>query len=147
MTSEAAPVQQVTENLTGKRIVAGIIDVVILAVLFVIMSMLFGDADSEGSSFSLNLDGGPALLYFLLVMAYYIGLEGTSGQTLGKKAMGLRVVALDGALTWGKVVVRNLLRIVDGLPFLYLVGVISIAVSKKHQRIGDMAAQTVVTTA
>ena len=144
MTSEPVPTPEVTENLTGKRVVAGAIDVIVLAVLFFVMSAMFGDTESEGSSFSVNLSGGPALIYFLLVLAYYLVPEGISGQTLGKRIMGLRVVALDASLSWGKVAIRNILRIVDGLPIFYLVGIIAIAVSKKHQRIGDMAAQTIV---
>jgi uncharacterized RDD family membrane protein YckC len=44
-------------------------------------------------------------------------------------------------------VVRNLLRVVDGLPFLYLVGIITIAASKRDQRVGDMAAGTIVVRA
>ena len=59
--------------------------------------------------------------------------------------MGLKVASLDGAAYGpGKAFVRNLLRIVDGLPFLYLVGIFTIAVSKNHQRVGDMAAGTTV---
>lgn len=133
-----------TENLTGNRILAGLIDVIVLGVVFVLMSSLTGGTESGDGKFSVNLEGGPAILYFLIALAYYIIPEGLTGQTLGKKIVGLRVVAETGALSWGKVVIRTLLRIVDGLPVLYLVGIITIAVSKKHQRIGDMAAGTLV---
>ncbi len=147
MTTEA-PAVAPAENLLGKRIAAGLIDSVVLFVLFVLVAAIFGDSSSGNSSFSLNLSGLPAVLYFALVIAYYIVPEATSGQTLGKKLIGLRVTTLDGsALTWGKVIVRNLLRIVDGLPALYLVGIIAIMTSKSHQRIGDMAASTVVVRA
>ncbi len=138
------PTPETTENLTGNRIVAGAIDVAVVVVLFFIMSALFGDSESDGSSFSVNLTGGPALIYFLLALVYYLVPEGLSGQTLGKKIMGLRVVALDGSLSWGKVAIRNILRIIDGLPIFYLVGIIAIVTSKKHQRLGDLAAQTIV---
>jgi len=90
------------------------------------------------------LDGLPALLYFIVVLAYYIVPEVQMGKTLGKMVMGLKVVAENGSYSWGKAFIRNILRIVDGLPVLYLVGVICIAVTKKHQRIGDMAAGTLV---
>jgi uncharacterized RDD family membrane protein YckC len=50
-------------------------------------------------------------------------------------------------LTLGKVAIRTVLRIVDGLPFLYLLGLIVVAVSKQNQRIGDMAAGTLVVKA
>ena len=146
MMNEATPAVNQAENVTGIRIVAGIIDVVLLFVLFLVMSMLFGDSDSGDGGVSVNLNGAPALLYFLLAFGYYLVLEATTGQTLGKKVMGLKVVALEGELSWGKVAIRTILRILDGL-FLYLVGVICIAVSKKHQRIGDMAAGTIVVKA
>jgi uncharacterized RDD family membrane protein YckC len=146
VTTDAPAIEQV-ENVTGRRVVAGFIDVVILGVIFVLMSALSGGTESEDGSFSANLDGGPALLFFLIVMGYYLVPEALSGQTIGKKIMGLRVVSLAGPLTWGKVAIRTILRIVDAFPVFYLVGIITIAVSKKNQRIGDMAAGTVVTRA
>jgi uncharacterized RDD family membrane protein YckC len=139
-----------TEDITGPRILAALIDTVVLVVVFVIFAALFGDTESssgeDGAGFSLNLTGGPAIIYFLVVLAYYIGLEATSGQTLGKKVMGLRVVSAEGPYTTGKAVIRNVLRIVDGLPILipYLVGLIVMVSSKNTQRIGDMAAGTIV---
>ncbi|MPZ47820.1 MAG: RDD family protein [Dehalococcoidia bacterium] len=147
MNEAVQPQAAVTENVTGPRIVAGIIDVVILGILFVIMSMLFGDSESDSSSFSVNLSGLPGLIYGVLAFGYYMVLEATSGQTLGKKIMGLRVVSLEGEMSWGKSAIRTILRIIDGLPFLYLLGVILIAASKKNQRLGDMAAGTIVTRA
>jgi uncharacterized RDD family membrane protein YckC len=144
----ATPTPPAAGDVTGIRIVAALIDIVLLFVVFIIMAALFGDTDSKGdSSFSVNLSGLPALVYFVIVIGYYVVLESSGGQTLGKKIMGLKVVALDGTLTKTKVVVRTLLRIVDGLPFLYLVGIIAIVASKQKQRIGDMAAGTVVVRA
>ncbi|HLF78459.1 MAG TPA: RDD family protein [Dehalococcoidia bacterium] len=137
------------ENLLGRRIVAGLIDFVLLTVLLIIMSSLFGESSSDGGSFSVSLTGFPAIIYILLAIGYFLVLEMQTGQTLGKMVMGLRVVSLEGPLSWGKVAIRTLLRAVDGLPWLlpYLVGIICIAVSKNHQRIGDMAAGTAVVRA
>jgi uncharacterized RDD family membrane protein YckC len=54
-------------------------------------------------------------------------------------------VKADGSVfDWSGALIRNVLRLVDGLPFLYLVGIITIAASKKKQRLGDMAAGTLV---
>ena len=66
--------------------------------------------------------------------------------TVGKMAMGLRVVkAADGSpISWGESIIRNLLRIVDALPFFYILGMILIAVTAKKQRVGDLAASTIV---
>jgi uncharacterized RDD family membrane protein YckC len=62
-------------------------------------------------------------------------------------AMKLRVVRQDGAaLDWQAAVVRNILRIIDGL-FFYLVGAIAVWISKSKQRLGDMAAHTIVVRA
>jgi uncharacterized RDD family membrane protein YckC len=149
-TSPTSAQAVVAEDVTGKRIVAAIIDIVVLAVVFVVFAMLFGDTepeDPDAEGFNLSLTGGPAIIYFLVVIAYYWILEAATGKTLGKMIMGLRVQAIDGAYTPMKAFIRNLLRIVDGLPFLYLLGLIVMATSKRKQRIGDMAAGTIVVKA
>lgn len=67
------------------------------------------------------------------------------GQTPGKKRYGLRVVNDNFTpVTWGNSCIRNLLRSADFLPFCYIFGLISMAVSGKFQRLGDMAAGTLV---
>ena len=71
-------------------------------------------------------------------------MEATQGATLGKMALGLRVVKTDGSpITWTDSIIRNLLRIIDGL-FIYLVGAIFVWTSPLKQRLGDRAAHTVV---
>ena len=140
--NESAPAAVApTENLLGSRIVAGVIDLVVIVAIGVVMTVLFGDTESEDGGFEASLSGVPFLIYVLLSFAYYFVLENTRGQTLGKMVMGLKVVSTVGPLTPGKVAIRTLLRIVDGFLF-YLVAVIAIAVSSNHQRIGDMAAGT-----
>jgi uncharacterized RDD family membrane protein YckC len=150
-TTAQAAQAAVAEDVTGKRIVAAIIDIVVLAVVFFVFAALFGDSESssgdEGASFNVNLSGGPAIIYFIVVLAYYIVLEAMTGKTVGKMLMGLRVVAIDGVYTPGKAVLRNVLRVVDGLPFLYLLGLIVMVSSKRKQRLGDMAAGTLVVRA
>ena len=136
----------VQENILGVRIVAGIIDLVLLAILGIVMAVLFGDSSSDGGSFNLSLTGVPFVVYVVLSLAYYFVLENMSGQTVGKMMTHLKVVSTAGPLTPGKIAIRTLLRIVDGFGF-YVVGVIVIAVSKEHQRVGDMAAGTNVVRA
>ncbi len=146
-------------NVTGKRIVAALIDIVVLAVVFGIMVWLFGDTETtrttrigddfrgETTNKQFNLTGLPFVVYLVIVFAYYIGFELASRATPGKHVMGLRVTSMNAEpLSAGRIVLRNVLRVVDGLPFLYLVGLITIAVSKNHQRVGDMAAATVVSS-
>ena len=136
----------VRENLLGARIAAGIIDLVLLAILGVVFAVLFGDSSSDGGSFNLSLTGVPFLIYAVLCLLYYFAMEASTGQTVGKMAMRIKVVAAEGELTPGKVALRTILRVIDGFAF-YLVAVIVIAVSKNQQRIGDMAAGTTVVRA
>ncbi len=87
------------------------------------------------------------LVAFLLQIGYSIVLEWFwRGQTVGKKLLHLRVIDVQGLrLQPQQIVLRNLLRPVDQFPVLYLVGAIVMLVSRKSQRLGDWAANTVVT--
>ena len=77
--------------------------------------------------------------YFALFEAYW------HGQTPGKRAMKLRVIKDSGRqITLFEALARNLLRVVDYLPSLYLVGVITMLCNKRNQRLGDLAAGTIV---
>lgn len=86
------------------------------------------------------------LSYFAISIGYGIALEWFwRGQTLGKRMLRLRVVDANGLrLQFSQVVIRNLLRAVDMLPGLYLVGGIASVVTRRAQRLGDLAANTVV---
>jgi uncharacterized RDD family membrane protein YckC len=86
------------------------------------------------------------LLYFVLSVGYGIVLEWRwHGQTIGKRVLGLRVVDAQGLrLQLSQVVLRNLLRLVDMLPMVYLVGGLACFWSRNCQRLGDLAAGTVV---
>jgi uncharacterized RDD family membrane protein YckC len=77
---------------------------------------------------------------------YFFLLEGFwDGQTLGKKLFGIKVVKDNGEeCTIVASVVRNLLRIIDYLPFYYVLGFIVMAATDKRQRLGDLASSTVV---
>ena len=67
------------------------------------------------------------------------------GQTPGKKVLGIAVVNDDlSPVTLGTSLVRNLLRTVDFLPLLYLGGVITMLSNRRFQRLGDLAAGTLV---
>ncbi|MHC9010097.1 RDD family protein [Stenotrophomonas rhizophila] len=84
-------------------------------------------------------------LMFLLMWAYTIVQEACWGRTLGKRAMGLRVVASDGGpIGWMSAITRNLLRTVDMLPFGYALGLLSSLVDTHGRRLGDLVAGTVV---
>jgi uncharacterized RDD family membrane protein YckC len=87
-----------------------------------------------------------ALAFFTVQTLYAMVFEWWwRGQTVGKRVMGLRVVDDRGlGLRPGQVVVRNLLRAVDSLPVCYLVGGVAVVLSRHCQRLGDLAAGTVV---
>ena len=79
----------------------------------------------------------PNSLYFVVLEAF--------GGTLGKRILGMRIVKQDGSKPgFGAALVRNLLRVVDALPFAYLLGILMVAKSATKQRLGDRAAKTYV---
>lgn len=84
--------------------------------------------------------------YFALTLGYGIALEWAwRGQTIGKKLLRLRVVDAEGMrLQFNQIVVRNLLRCVDSLPLFYLVGGAACWWGARCQRLGDLAANTIV---
>ena len=86
------------------------------------------------------------LAYFGISIGYGIACEwGWRGQTIGKRVMRLRVLDAEGLrLQFNQVVTRNLLRAVDCLPFLYFIGGTICWFSPRCQRLGDIAANTIV---
>ena len=141
----------------GPRFLALVIDAIILGVLMGIFFMLFGKSYPAGcaSSFSIGatdfndesfygLCGFSSQLYMLVGILYYLLLEWLAGGTVGKMALGMKIVKVNGEkMDFVASLLRNLLRIVDGL-FFYLVGAILIWKSDKKQRLGDRVAKTVV---
>jgi uncharacterized RDD family membrane protein YckC len=86
------------------------------------------------------------LSYFVISIGYAIYFEWMwRGQTIGKKLFRLRVVDVDGMrLQFNQIVVRNLLRFVDDLPVFYFVGGVTCWLNANCQRLGDIAANTIV---
>jgi len=91
----------------------------------------------------------PLCIIFLAIMfAYCFVLEGLAGATLGKYLFGLRVVNMNGGRPGlAKAVVRNALRLIDGLPAFCIVGVILIWRSPEKARFGDRISGTRVVRA
>lgn len=99
--------------------------------------------------FIISPDLGTALVIlagFIISVGYGISCEWFwRGQTMGKRLLRLRVVDEQGLrLQFSQVVVRNLLRIVDSFPLLYMTGGVACLISGKSQRLGDIAASTIV---
>jgi uncharacterized RDD family membrane protein YckC len=86
----------------------------------------------------------PLCLVFLAAMFFYfVFLEGLAGGTVGKWLVHLRVVGVQGpGVGLQRALLRNLLRIVDGLPTLGILGAVLIAMSNERARFGDRVAQT-----
>ncbi len=100
-----------------------------------------------GGIISVDLARGAAMLaYFAVSIGYGIVTEWYwRGQTVGKKLLRLRVMDEQGLrLQPTQIVVRNLLRAIDMLPAFYLVGGVACLVSRRAQRLGDFAANTIV---
>jgi uncharacterized RDD family membrane protein YckC len=85
---------------------------------------------------------GAGLTYFLYHPILELALR---GQTPGKRIAGVRIVTVEGEMAGaGPLLMRNLFRLIDSLPFLYLVGLVCCFVTRQSVRIGDMAAGTVL---
>lgn len=87
----------------------------------------------------------PLCLAFVgVICVYFVALEGLVGATLGKWLVGIRIVELDGGGVPGltRSLVRNVLRVVDTLPALNILGIVLIASSPQRARFGDRIAET-----
>jgi uncharacterized RDD family membrane protein YckC len=133
--AQAAPLTG--PSLDNKRVAAGLIDLVVLFLFGFLLGTLAG-----------NWTAGTDGIVIGWSLYYYFALESMTGQTVGKRAMGLKVVRADGTpADMRDIAIRTVLRLVDGLG-LYLVGLAAmLATGERRQRLGDLAAGTVVTTA
>jgi len=84
--------------------------------------------------------------YFAISIGYGVVMEwALRGQTIGKRFLRLRVMDAQGLrLQFHQILMRNLLRFADLLPACYMVGGIACLVTRRAQRLGDLAANTVV---
>ena len=125
----------------GSRFIATIVDVVIQLVLLIALYLVFTATTTNGFVVAVF-----SIAAFLVLFAYDVLFEvANAGRTPGKLAVGLRVVRRDGRpVDFVTSAVRNLLRIVDFLPSFYVIGSVMIVATRDHQRLGDVAAGTVV---
>lgn len=125
------------------RFLAWILDVMCVGFLVLVVSMLIGTLGIV----STDLAGGlSTLLFFVISIGYPMFTEWYwRGQTLGKRVLRLRVMDAGGMrLQFSQVAIRNLLRFVDSLPLFYALGGLICFFSKNAQRLGDIAANTIV---
>lgn len=126
-------------DVVWRRAVAVIIDIILIGVVNAIISSVLARS-------GLAVLGG--VIALAITFGYYIYLEGNYGQTIGKMALGIVVVTEDGGpIDYKPAAIRTVLRIVDVLPVLYLVGIIAVLVTDRKQRLGDIVGDTVVVRA
>ena len=126
------------------RAVATIIDTIILSVFSGIWNIIFGKAVIENGKAITKLPGIPALIGFLIWILYYVVMEAKFGATVGKMVCNLRIVKENGdPIGFKESVIRTLLRLIDFIIF-YLLAAILVGSTEKKQRLGDLAAKTVV---
>lgn len=121
------------------RVLAYLIDWLVRLAIGVAFSTVFGLMGVFGGGIFL-------IVFFLLEWFYPVFFEVyRDGKTPGKKKMGLRVVHDDSTpVGFPSSLIRNLLRFVDFLPLFYVSGVIATLFNKRFQRLGDLAAGTMV---
>lgn len=125
----------------GSRFLATLLDVLILAVVGIVGLVIAAEV-LDGGVLALVLSVGA----FLLLFGYDVLFEvRAGGRTPGKRAAGLRVLRETGApVTFVTSAIRNVLRLVDILPGVYGIAMIAIFVTRHNQRLGDLAAGTIV---
>ena len=114
-----------------------VVGVIVLALLSMLVGALTGMEFAAGTML---------IVYFLLYWGYHVWFEaGVKGATPGKRRMKLRVVAEGGGPpTLGAVMLRNVVRPADFMPWGYLAGLLSCLFTSRFQRLGDLVARTMV---
>ena len=133
-------------GVLGSRFEALFLDaLVVVAVMFV-----FGYV--AGTLVGLPGGGAPSGIVAVtfgspvMLLLYQTVFEGYYGRTVGKAARGLVIVTEDGEpVSWSGAILRNILRLVDALPALYIIGIVAASISDHNQRVGDIVGSTVVT--
>ena len=136
----------------GSRAYAFIIDWhirLVVAIAWVVVSMV---SIGGGLRFEFGTDRWVPLLIFGPAAAIYLLYHPVvellmRGQSPGKRMAGVRIVCRDGGPpSAGAILVRNAFRLIDALPMLYVLGLVSTVVTEQRIRIGDMAAGTLLVT-
>lgn len=134
----------------GSRASAHAIDLALLGLFFSLLIVLLAEVifRSSGWAFRPSSDYMIAIVVIVVsvsLVGYFVVCECTMGQTVGGRIIGLRVLQDNGQpITVLSSVLRNLLRIIDILPFGYTVGLVTSFLHPQGKRLGDLLAGTVV---
>jgi len=128
----------------GTRAIAQLLDLLILGgvLLGVLLAALaVGQTGSDALAYLLAVIGS-----FVVTFGYFWACEAFwSGQTVGKKVFRLRAVGDRGEpMTFVQAGIRNIVRVIDFLPYAYGVGMVVLFINGKGKRLGDLAAGTIV---
>src|SRR5215208_2572003 len=127
----------------GSRFIAAIMDLLVQGAVVLAAAIILGVTAGNASSAAVAVF---TIVFFLVFFGYDVLFEVRSrGRTLGKRWTGLRVVRTGGSpVTFVPSCVRNVMRLVDILPLFYAVGMCTIFFTSRNQRLGDLAAGTLV---
>jgi uncharacterized RDD family membrane protein YckC len=134
----------------GSRFIAVLVDTLLWLVCLLVLGLVFWAVQPAVEAFSqLSSQWQVAIwtfVVFLLNWGYFTLFEAFwNGRTPGKRMAGIRVIQRSGRpIGFVESLARNLVRYVDQIPFFYAVGVIVMFITRQHQRLGDLAAGTLV---
>jgi uncharacterized RDD family membrane protein YckC len=135
-TPEGVEVELILAGI-GSRFIAGAIDFTIQLVVIVSLALITRPAGDAGAA--IFSSAAFAMIFFYDVLFEVLG----RGRTPGKRWTGLRVVREGGRpITLARSALRNILRLIDIMPGFYAVGMTTIFITSRNQRIGDLAAGT-----
>jgi uncharacterized RDD family membrane protein YckC len=142
---DAKPLAELPAAALWRRAVALIVDSFVMMPFAMLLLDAFG-VTIEGDTIVMDarLVGANVVFYLLFVM-YFIVCEWRFGQTIGKRLCRIRVVAAHGGhVTLTGAVIRNIVRLVDGVSIVALIGLAVAMSTRRSQRLGDLIARTVV---
>ena len=131
----------------GSRFYAALLDTLLLVLIILVGSYVNSMFITRlGDIFGKWFGAIGGIIVFALFWGYYMVFEiTTNGQSPGKIALGLRVIKEGGyPISFADSAIRNLVRVVDFLPFCYGAGLFVMLINKNWQRLGDLAAGTLV---
>lgn len=130
----------------GTRCIAAILDYLLLLAAMIIIGLLYLQSVPLRDRGETETIAILVLIQFILIAFYHLFFEFIwNGQTPGKRWVGIRVVQANGLpATVSGILIRNLVRLFDFLPFFYAIGLLVMFASKHTQRLGDLAARTIV---
>lgn len=137
----------------GTRLMAAIVDMIFLGLIAGValcfgvfgLTAVFGSISDEGTANAIAI-AIVALIVFFVVWGYFVLFETIwHGQSPGKRWTGLRVIQEGGyPIGFSHAAIRNIVRVADFLPFLYIFGAIVMLVDSRSRRLGDLVAGTIV---